>query len=91
MVRNFSKVILYDVVGVILLLVGNGHLKDKILLVDDELTFSTLEAVLIKENFTNIYKATCGYEAIEMAGKIKPDIIVLDIMLPDIDGFQVCR
>lgn len=78
---------------ILLLGVEMDDLKDKkILLVDDEVDIlNLLEAVLIKENFTNIYKATCGYEAIEMAGKIKPDIIVLDIMLPDIDGFQVCR
>lgn len=64
----------------------------KILLVDDEVDIlNLLEAVLIKENFTNIYKATCGQEAIEMTRKFQPDIIVLDIMLPDIDGFQVCK
>lgn len=69
------------------------ELKDKkILLVDDEVDIlNLLEAVLIKENFINIYKAVSGYTAIEMAKEIIPDIIVLDIMLPNIDGFQVCK
>lgn len=76
-----------------LLGVEMADLKDKkILLVDDEADILTLlETVLLKENFTLIYKAQSGHEAIEMAQRIKPDIIVLDIMLPDIDGFQVCK
>ena len=69
------------------------NFKDKkILLVDDETDIlKLLETVLLKENFTNIYKATSGQEAIEMTKTINPDLIVLDIMLPDMDGFQVCR
>lgn len=68
-------------------------IKDKkILLVDDEVDIlNLLEAVLLKENFEKIYKATCGHEAIEICKEIKPDIIILDIMMPDIDGFEVCR
>lgn len=64
----------------------------KILLVDDELDIlNLLETVLKKEGFNNIYKTTSGHEAIKMCEKIAPDLIVLDIMLPDIDGFEVCR
>ena len=64
----------------------------KILLVDDEVDIlNLLEAVLLKEDFKNIYKATCGHEAIKITKEISPDIIVLDIMMPDIDGFEVCR
>lgn len=67
--------------------------KDKkILLVDDEADIlNLLEAVLRKENFVHIYQAHCGREALEMTKEISPDLIVLDIMLPDMDGFQVCR
>jgi len=67
--------------------------KDKkILLVDDEGDIlNLLEAVLRKENFVHIYQAHCGREALEMTKEISPDLIVLDIMLPDMDGFQVCR
>lgn len=64
----------------------------KILLVDDELDIlNLLETVLKKEGFNNIYKTTSGHETIKMCEKIAPDLIVLDIMLPDIDGFEVCR
>ena len=64
----------------------------KILLVDDEVDIlNLLEAVLLKEDFKNIYKVTCGHEAIKITKEISPDIIVVDIMMPDIDGFEVCR
>ena len=43
------------------------------MLVDDEIDIlNLLEAVLRKENFTNIYKANCGQEAIEMVEKLNP-------------------
>ena len=68
-------------------------MKDKkILLVDDEVDIlNLLEAVLKKEGFTNLHTATSGYEAIQVCKNVFPDLIVLDIMLPDIDGFEVCR
>ncbi len=70
-----------------------SNMKDKkILLVDDEIDIlNLLETVLKKEGFNNIYKTTSGNEAIKMCEKMEPDLIVLDIMLPDIDGFEVCR
>jgi DNA-binding response OmpR family regulator len=66
--------------------------QKKILLVDDEGDIlNLLETVLIKEGFKKIYKAENGTEAIKMCKEILPDIIVLDIMLPDIDGYEVCQ
>ena len=64
----------------------------KILLVDDEEDIvNLLETVLRKEGFKNIIKAENGIESIEICKREKPDLIVLDIMLPDIDGFSVCQ
>ncbi|NLZ54410.1 MAG: response regulator transcription factor [Thermoanaerobacteraceae bacterium] len=70
-----------------------SNMKDKkILLVDDEVDIlNLLETVLKKEGFNNIYKTTLGCEAIKVCKKIAPDLMVLDIMLSDIDGFEVCR
>ena len=64
---------------------------DKILIVDDEpdiLEF--LEYNLTKEGF-NVVTAADGEEAIKVAEKEKPDLIILDIMMPKIDGVEVCR
>lgn len=70
----------------------DGNLEKKILLIDDEVEIlNLLETVLKKEGFSNIYKVTRGVAGIELCKTEKPDIIVLDIMLPDIDGFEVCK
>jgi len=64
----------------------------KILLVDDEQDImNLLEKVLRQEGFQNILKATSGESAIEICRTEKPDAIVLDIMLPGIDGIEVCK
>ena len=63
----------------------------KILLVDDEediLEF--LKYNLKKENY-DIETAVNGNEAIEKAFSFKPDLIILDIMMPDMDGIEVCN
>lgn len=66
--------------------------NSKILLVDDEQAIlNLLKITLNKERFTNIYFATCGKEAIEICKSEKIDLIVLDVVLPDIHGFDVCK
>lgn len=64
----------------------------KILLVDDEPDIADLlEEVLRKEGFEQIYKANSGMKALTLCKEILPDAVVLDIMLPDMDGIEVCR
>jgi DNA-binding response OmpR family regulator len=66
-------------------------LMPKIMVVDDDEEFTKLyESVLQMSGFdtTAINQSTV---AIEMAYLIKPDIFVIDLMMPDIDGFQLCR
>lgn len=64
--------------------------KDKILIVDDDpLNLLILEEVLGKEY--DLYKASTAEEAIEAAGKFHPDLILLDIMMPGANGYEVCR
>ncbi len=63
----------------------------KILLVDDEpdiLEF--MEYNLKKENY-EVFKSTNGREAISMAKEKLPDLIILDIMMPEMDGIETCR
>lgn len=66
--------------------------NSKILLVDDEQALlNLLKITLNKEGFTNIALASCGKEAIKKCGTTNIDLIVLDVILPDIQGFDVCR
>lgn len=66
--------------------------KNKIMLVDDEPDIlDLLEKALNIEGFYNITKIDNGTSAITMCREIQPDIMILDVMLPDIDGYEVCR
>jgi two-component system OmpR family response regulator len=63
----------------------------KVLIVEDDQTLlSVLEYNLAKEGY-NVVTATDGVHALEAARKEKPDLIILDIMLPKMSGFEVCR
>lgn len=63
----------------------------KILLVDDEKRIlEVLEAYLEREGY-EIYQADNGIKALKKAKTINPDLIILDLMLPDISGEEVCR
>jgi two-component system, OmpR family, response regulator len=64
---------------------------ERLLLVDDEENLrSMLEAALRHSGF-DVAVATTGREAIDAVPETRPDVIVLDVMLPDLDGFAVCK
>lgn len=66
-------------------------MADKVLVVEDELTLQeTLAYNLEKQGYT-VALAGDGVSALEIAREIRPDLIILDIMLPGMDGFEVCR
>jgi two-component system OmpR family response regulator len=63
----------------------------KILIVEDDRNLlSTLKYNLQKEGYTTI-TAVDGAEALDVARREKPDLILLDVMLPKLSGFEVCR
>lgn len=65
--------------------------KNKILVVDDEKDILDLVEYNLKQEG---YKVTCvltGEEALDSIREKKPDLILLDLMLPGVDGFEVCR
>jgi two-component system OmpR family response regulator len=63
----------------------------KLLLVDDEDNLrSMLEAALRHSGF-DVHPVANGRDAIDAVGTVQPDLIVLDVMLPDLDGFDVCK
>jgi two-component system response regulator VicR len=65
--------------------------KKTILIVDDEkMILNLLSCNLLKEGY-NVIEATDGLEAISVAQEKKPDLILLDVMLPKLDGLSVCK
>jgi PleD family two-component response regulator len=64
--------------------------KKKVLAIDDhEINLEIIEEVLDDEY--NFKTATTGKEALKIAADFRPDIVLLDIVLPDMDGYAVCQ
>lgn len=63
----------------------------KILIVDDELDIVTLIKYNIEKEGHTAYMAMNGKDAIDMARKIQPDLILLDVMMPEMDGIETCE
>lgn len=64
---------------------------EKILVVDDEISLQETLAYSLKKEGYSVEVAGDGNVALEMARSSKPDLVVLDVMLPGKDGFEVCR
>ncbi len=65
--------------------------KYKILAVDDNpINLKLLSRALINTNY-EIHTASSGTEALKLANSVRPDIILLDVMMPDMDGYEVCK
>ena len=63
----------------------------KILIVDDEPNIVIPLQFLMEQNGYSTLVAQSGEEALEIISKERPDLILLDIMLPGVDGFEVCE
>jgi len=66
-------------------------MADKILIVEDELTLQETLAFNLKRQGYEVETASDGNSAVEKANQYLPDLILLDIMLPGMDGFEVCH
>ena len=65
--------------------------KKKILVVEDEESLLKLQSILLTIRGYTVEGATDGQAALEAVETMNPDLILLDIMLPKIDGLEVCR
>ncbi|GAB3912961.1 response regulator transcription factor [Mucilaginibacter boryungensis] len=65
--------------------------RQKILIVDDEPDILELIEYNLKKEGYQVYTAKNGQEAVAEAKKVQPDLIVLDIMMPKMDGIEACR
>ena len=63
----------------------------KVLIVEDEISFSDALAYLLKKESFDVQVAVNGKEAIDLFNSFKPDLILLDLMIPEVSGTEVCR
>src|SRR5262252_2683341 len=64
--------------------------KAKILVVDDSSTVLIMEELLLRRKY-EVIKATGGMQALRLAAEQRPELILLDIVMPDMDGLETCR
>ncbi|MBI5944582.1 MAG: response regulator transcription factor [Chloroflexi bacterium] len=62
----------------------------KILVIDDDIAITELMSMLLKTHGFDVITSNISAEGVEMAQKNSPNVILLDLMMPDMDGWQVC-
>jgi two-component system response regulator VanR len=66
-------------------------MNEKILIVDDEQEIADLLEVYLKNDHYTVYKFYNGTDALQCLEETEVDLAILDVMLPDTDGFRICR
>jgi two-component system KDP operon response regulator KdpE len=66
-------------------------MSEKILIIDDEETTVQLIAILLERRNYKTVKAYSAEEGLRLAYRHQPDLVLLDIMMPDMDGWEVCK
>jgi len=66
-------------------------MRPRILLADDNASLLAALKRLLEWSYTVVGTVRTGAEALEAAGFLQPDVIVIDVRLPDIDGLEVCQ
>lgn len=70
---------------------GSAAARRRVLVVDDEQPLAELVASYLKRDGFEVTVAADGERAVELARRLQPEVIVLDLMLPGIDGIEACR
>lgn len=63
----------------------------KIMIVDDEPDFVHIVKTMLEQEGYEVIEANSGKECLDKLKQEKPDLILLDVMMPEIDGYDVCR
>lgn len=70
---------------------AQGVQNPKVLVIDDEPNIRELVQVALSFHGCSVTTGATGKDALQLADAFDPDLIVLDVLLPDIDGFEVCK
>jgi two-component system OmpR family response regulator len=71
--------------------VVGGEARPRVLVVDDEDSITELVSMALRYEGFDVQTAASGYAALEKIDEFRPDLILLDVMLPDIDGFNIAE
>ncbi len=70
---------------------GEGSENKSVLVVDDDSDFLRILELYLKLSGLDVTSATCGMGALEELRISNPSAVILDLMMPDIDGVEICR
>ena len=66
-------------------------MSTKILVIDDDIAITELMSMLLKTHGFEAYTTNSGVEGVKLVEDKKPSVVLLDLMMPDLDGWQVCK
>jgi DNA-binding response OmpR family regulator len=66
-------------------------MKKTLLIVEDDLELNRMIVATLQRRGFNVLSATNGRQALQIAYEAHPDLVILDVMMPEIDGFQICQ
>ena len=70
---------------------GTQSMSETIMIVDDEPAMLALLEIIFKRKGFTVLTASGAYQALNLLAKEKPDLIILDVMMPGISGLELCR
>lgn len=66
-------------------------MQTRVLVVDDDIEMTDLLKIVLEPNSFEVVTANSGADGIDMARRLCPDVMVLDLHMPEIDGWEVCK
>jgi DNA-binding response OmpR family regulator len=74
------------------MIIGKGkNMLTKILVIDDDVAITELLSMLLRTHGFDVIVTNSGADGIHLAEEITPNVVLLDLMMPDKDGWQVCK
>mgnify|MGYP003980509605 CR=1 FL=1 len=70
---------------------NNGSNNAKVMIAEDDVSLMEIMSMQLKKKGYNVISATNGKKAVEMVREVTPDILLLDLLMPEMDGFEVLQ
>ena len=71
--------------------IGKYEMTTQILVIDDDIAITELMSMLLKTHGFDVITCNSGVEGVKLAEANRPNAVLLDLMMPDMDGWQVCK